>query len=81
MPCFAVVGVCFHLGFPLSSIQIQVTCKSKSAEGVALKEMLHKIGVPVVREQLASYIRELKEGVFVCMCLCVCVSVCVSVCV
>lgn len=45
-------------------LQIIVTIK-ESAEGHGkMKELVRKTGIPLVREKLAQYIKELKEGNF-----------------
>ena len=45
-------------------LKVLVTVNRNTNEGDKLKEIMRTVGVKVIRDQLAQYIRELKQGVY-----------------
>ena len=47
--------------------QVIVTVKKSGKEAQALKELMHREAASIIRNQLAEYLRCLKEGMCVCI--------------
>lgn len=52
----------------MDDIDVVVTAKKSSKDAIQLKELVHKVAPGIIREQLAIYIKSMREGRAVCFC-------------
>lgn len=50
-------------------VQVMVTSKKSSKEALKLKGLVHRLAPKMIQEQVAEYIRLLKEGVYKIVCV------------
>ena len=56
-----------HLSFLI--FQVIVSVKENVEGHREMKDFVRKTGIPLVKEKLAKYIKELKEGLFISLCI------------
>ena len=59
----------------MEDIDVVVTAKKSSKGALQLKELVHRVAPGIIREQLAIYIKSMREGRAMCFCFLSCYHV------